>query len=741
MIKKPNSTTAKLLSFLQKNSGAKLSRKDLLKMEAPVSRATRHQKGKRPRPTAGRESVQDLSAVLADLELLRLITSTGNKVIPRDPFVITGRASLSPQGLVFVAPFDADPAARDIFVAPPDARDTLPGDEVLVRLTDRTRDRFEGTIIRVIKRARTLYRMQILDTKVRGGILGILLDVPARIPTCLDASRIPGELVRKIKADTVVIVSLSGASVKLMGVYFKEAEFKRFEDDTDLDTDFARILLKYNMDPVYPSGIPLPPANLSVSPSTVHDWKDRKDLRDLLTFTIDGADSKDFDDAISLLPGKNKNTARLFVHIADVSHYVGLNSPLDKEAKARATSVYLVNRVVPMLPPILSENLCSLVALVDRLAFTAEMEINLKNGEIKSYSFYKSIIHVDRRFTYDIAEQSLNDTPHSDVLRAHTETLQEMWRLASFLRERRIKEGRIDINMKEPAITIHPNTGDISIHYKDRLKSSMLIEEFMLSANQAAAHLMKKKKANTLYRVHDPMDEAKMENLNNFFALYNIPFELKDTRATSIQKSFNAIARHPDSVRVGNIYQMVLLRSFMQAVYRGQPSGHWGLAFTDYCHFTSPIRRYPDLVVHRVLAAITSKQKQPYREEEIEALGRHTSDMERKAFEAERDMQKLKVIRYIESSDQKRYRGVITGFRSDRVFLELEDLPVEGVVTLNHLTDGAELILPDRFSAFIKKLSRPAFLGEEWELELENIQVEEMKLYFKPVWKNIKKAF
>lgn len=740
---------SKILSILQKKSGSKLSVKELHSELFPAKdKVKKKKKYKLFRRSPPEELLQDPHMILAELELLGLIRQSGNRIFPADPFLLTGKVSMNPQGLVFISPRGADPAARDIFVAPRDALEAMPGDEVQIRLKDRTKDRFEGSVIRILNRSRTLYRMSLLESKGTEFLPGTLLDTPGRMMAALDVQSIPEDVRANLSREQNVVVELTGETRKMMGVSVRMARYSASEGSIHEDTDFERILIKYDLDPEFPPEIPLPPADMGIHESSVRDWKERKDIRDLFTVTIDGADSKDFDDAISLVPGNKDGKWKLYVHIADVSHYVTKGSALDREAQKRATSVYLTDRVVPMLPGVLSENLCSLVAKTNRLAFTAEMDLDAKTGTITNSRFYKSIIYVDKRLTYDIAEDFIDNQSgleqheeNSEVRSQLFELLGHMWSLAKDLRVKRIARGKIDLDIPEPKIITDRDGKVQSIEYRKRLKSSILIEEFMLSANQAVAKFLKKKSARVLYRVHEPMDESKLENLNTFFQIYNVPLILKSTDQHEIIRALDTIGQMPDAKTIQNIFQLILLRSFMQASYRGEPLGHWGLGFTDYCHFTSPIRRYPDLVVHRVLHAILSSGKQPYSSEEIDDLGILTSEQERKAMEAERDMHRLKVIRSIESSGQKEFRGFITGFKTDRIFLELEDLPAEGVVTQNHITRENQLILPDRFSVYINRLSRPAFLGEKWDLELERIDIEEIRLYFKPVWKRIQKAF
>lgn len=727
--------TTKLLKLLSAKAGTRMTIAEI-KKNLPAGKSYSSGKKKKGRGKYRKSSLmefaEDPTIILKELELLGLVEIKSNKVQIAEPFEISGKASVSPQGLVFVTARGADPVARDIFVAPRNSLGALPGDEVSVALRDKKRDRFEGEVTSIDKRARSFFRIKILSPPRRGMVVGAVLDIPSHLSAAFSTDNIASDTKDRIKTDTIIIARLTGKSIYHLGTYFQEARFVRFENDTDMDSDFARILMKYNTDPVYPD-LSLPDTESEVNEKTVHDWFKRKDVRNLYTITIDGADSKDFDDALSIVSHSSTRWT-VYVHIADVAYYVEPDSPLDDEARARATSYYLANRVVPMLPPVLSENLCSLIQDKNRLAFTAEMLVDPRSGKILKSSFYRSIIKVDKRLTYDIAEQILDndDTKNPG-------DLGKMWQLSQIQKAARIKKGRLDLVIPDPSVHIGEDDMIDRISYKPRLKSSMLIEEFMLSANTAVAEYLRKKNAKTLFRVHAPMDEAKLEQLNMFFRLYNISMELKDTKPASLQKALKEVKeKGPLEER---IFNMLMLRSFMQAQYRGEPAGHWGLGMQDYCHFTSPIRRYPDLVVHRSLAAILSRKKQPYTKEEIQELGFHTSEQERKAMDAERDMMKLKMIRKIQSEEKKTYHGFLTGFRPDRVFLELEEIPVEGLVNFSHLTNDSELILPDPFSVFIKKLSRPAFLGERWELELEKADAEEMRIYFKPIWGSETRAF
>lgn len=715
--------TERLIRILEKHQGKQISRKDLDKELA----------GKRRKPSRrGFFEDRDPDVVLTDLETLGLIKREKGMIQIRRPFLMEARASLNPTGLVFAVPrlpFKQKDRVRDIFIPPAKSAGAMTNDLVLVRLVDRKRDRFEGEVMSVLQRSRRFYRFRVLSVPAGGHVPGQLLDMPGRFSSLIDVRGMSADTRSRIETDSILIVEMTGKSIRHQNAYFHEAHFVRFEDETEFDLDFDRILIKYDLNPVYPA-LPF----RSTDPddeASVSDWKKRKDLRRLYTITIDGADSKDFDDALSL-EILSRHKWKLYVHIADVSYYVEKGSPLDHEALARSTSYYLANRVVPMLPPELSENLCSLVAGKNRLAFTAEMEVDPATGRIRSATFYRSIIRVDRRYTYDIAETCLDSKERDPILF-------DLWKLAQAQKASRMREGRIDLEIAEPKFKFGAKDTVEAIESRARLRSSMLIEECMLSANTAVAAFLKKKKAATLYRIHSSMDETKLETLNAFFEIYKVRFELRDADPASLQKALDCVREKGELE--SRIFNMLLLRSFMQAQYSPEPIGHWGLGFEDYCHFTSPIRRYPDLVVHRSLLSCIEKKKPAYLDSEMDDLALQTSEKERHAMEAERDMWKLKLIRFIEQSGRTEFHGFLTGFRSDLVYLEIEECPVEGIVAATHLTSDGELVLPDPFSVYVKRLSRPAFLGERWKLELDRIDSEALRLYFKPVWGSEQRAF
>ncbi len=708
-----NKIIAKTYRYLKANSGKDISWNLLMEDLAEKKKDKKH--GKKH----SGDHKEDLMIFLNFLESELLIEKHKKHVHVSKNFKITGKISLSKWGDGFVKLR----SQKEVFVPREFTEGAIPGDTVeIIPLGFGKRGRLEGEVREVIKRGRTFYRLKIVDADEHY-FYGIILDQNGEEKEgFLRKKSLLADVVRSIKKDDVLIVKFREDSFQSGNLY--ETSFLRFEEGDSRDRDYNRILLKYDFHQNYPEEIILNFPE-TPGPENTEDWGERADLRNLWTATIDGATSKDFDDAVSI--ETEGDVVRFYVHIADVGHYVRLHTPLDEEALKRATSVYLTDHVVPMLPPVLSEDLCSLVAGKDRLAFTAEMTGDW-NGRIHSARFYKSIIKVDRRYTYESAEEEI-------IKNEEGSRICLLNRLAEGQRKSRMEEGRVDLNLKEVYFSTAEDGSVKEVKIRERLKSHMLIEELMLSANQKTAEFIRRKKAPALFRIHEVMDEDKLETLNSFLKIYGFRNQISSVDYKEIRKVQKAVSGH-ESERVFNY---ILLRSFMQAFYGGGKGGHWGLGFTDYCHFTSPIRRYPDLVIHRVLEALIRDEELPYSKDEIVDLGFHTSEEERRAAEAERDMNRLKVCRYIDAAGVKEFTGIIIGIKPQNIFVELENIYGEAVVKHHHFTDETELHLMNEFSFLSKKYSRPFFLGERLKLELEKTDFEEMRIYARPIISEKKK--
>lgn len=407
----------------------------------------------------------------------------------------------------------------------------------------------------------------------------------------------------------------------------------------------------------------------------------RLDLRDKNIFTIDPDDAKDFDDAIHVTP-LGKNRYEVGVHIADVSHYVKPGSAIDQEARVRATSVYLADRVIPMLPENLSNVVCSLRPGEDKLTFTCLMEVDLK-GNVHNFSFHESVIHSKQRFTYAEAQQLIDDESATHNLDTD---LRLAAQIARTFTKHRFKEGSVEFDLPEIRVKLDEKGNPTAIVRKEIKEANRLIEEFMLLANQCAAKAVEEKGKPTpayVYRVHDQPNAEKIQQLANYLRTFGLELSLADGNIDSVQLN-NLLARVKGKPSEP-IIKMASLRAMAKASYATENIGHYGLGFSHYTHFTSPIRRYPDLLVHRILKQVLLK-KDVYRED-LEALCKHCSEMEKRAEEAERVTTRQKQVLYAVNHIGASFDGVITSVTRFGVFVELEGLWLEGLVHVKDL-DG-----------------------------------------------------
>lgn len=703
-----NSLQKNITEFLKKNLNQKILKTEIYKIFANIDDKKIPEKKLRKLKEEKKYLVEEYLWVLSNVGLVqndKKFIKVGNK------FSFQGRISITRRGDGFVE------IAKDLeaFVPVFFTESAMNGDLVEIEpIGVGKKDRIECRVTKILKKGRILFRMKV--TSLDGNFFeGKILDLAGTEKfALLNKKSILTEIKNSISIDDVLVVKQKENSEPVDDSI--EVSFIKIENGKNSDIDLDRILMKYNLIQSHPDykDLKLPE---EVIESEIEDFERRVDLRDLYTITIDGETAKDFDDAISFIEEEKK--IRFYVHIADVSYYVKKNSALDKEAFSRATSVYLANRVVPMLPPELSENLCSLVANKNRLAFTVEMEADYK-GKIYSAKFYKSIIKVNERYTYERAETEIKNSPE-------TNWLNKIMKLANALKKQRIQSGRIDLNFKETYILEDPsNPKNVQIKIRERLNSHILIEEMMLSANTKVAEFLRKKKVNTLYRIHESMDEDKLEKLNDLLKLYGFKTRIKTVEYEDLKKALETISGHKSE----KIFNYFLLRSFMQAYYGGEAIGHWGLGFRDYCHFTSPIRRYPDLVCHRALEKILIEEE-AYSKDEILEMGNHCSKEERKAAEAERDILKLKACRLIDSIGVKEFKATITGIKPHLVYVELDEYLTEGAISYVHFTNEIELKIMDDFSFYSKKYTKSFFLGDKLDLQLEKIDFEEIKIFLK----------
>ena len=465
------------------------------------------------------------------------------------------------------------------------------------------------------------------------------------------------------------------------------------------------------------------------------DLEDRLDIRDKAVFTIDPVDAKDFDDALSIEP-LSKGNYRVGVHIADVSHYVPEGSALDKEAHKRATSVYLVDRVIPMLPSRLSEKVCSLNPGVDRMAFSVFFNIT-ESGEVKKYEFHKTVIHSKRRFTYEDVQQIL-DAGEGDYLNE----LQVLEKLSKTLRAQRMESGGLDFETEEVRFRLGSKGEPIEVIKKERLDSHRLIEEFMLLANRTvAAYLTVKFGQNekaphpVIYRVHGAPQMEKVQVLASF--VRKIGFDLKLDRkgkesATVSSKALRELLQKVHGTNVEFLVNELVLRSMSKAVYSPSNDGHFGLGFEHYTHFTSPIRRYPDLLVHRMLFEYEGarKKRKKLSAERISAITNTlgsvcqiSNEREKIATEAERESIKLKQVEYMSAHLGNTYAGVITGATEYGIYVRMVDFAIEGLVHMRNLKDDYYEYDESTYSLVGKRKKRKLQIGQRLKVKVHEVDM------------------
>ena len=459
----------------------------------------------------------------------------------------------------------------------------------------------------------------------------------------------------------------------------------------------------------------------------------RKDFRGVTTMTIDPADAKDFDDALSFQTLENGNV-EVGIHIADVSHYVREGEAIDKEAQARGTSVYLVDRVIPMLPEVLSNDLCSLRPNEDRLAFSAVFELD-HDGHVQNEWFGQTIIHSDKRFSYEEAQEVL-DRENGP----HLAELQTMMSIGRKIRTKRFKKGAIAFEQPEVKFELDENKKPIRVYAKHRTETMLMIEDYMLLANMRVAEYIYKlankqaRKMPFIYRIHDIPNPEKIDELSIF--LHALGYDLKNTDGVVKANDINALLASVEGKPEENLIKTSTIRSMAKAVYSTQNIGHFGLAFKHYTHFTSPIRRYPDLMAHRLLrrhldgSPISAKEAS-----KNEMLAVQSSQREMEAVSAERDSIKFKQVEYMLDKVGQEFDAIISGVTKFGIFVEEKESKAEGLISMSNLSGDYYDFEPSTYSVKGQRTKKAFRLGDEIRVKLINADLEERRLDFEVVKK------
>ena len=494
----------------------------------------------------------------------------------------------------------------------------------------------------------------------------------------------------------------------------------------DNTTEMHAILAEFGLPYVYPASVEKA-ADKIPAEIPAEEYAKREDFRNITTFTIDPKDAKDFDDALSVRKLKD-NLWEVGVHIADVTHYVTEGGIIDKEAEKRATSVYLVDRTIPMLPERLCNFICSLRPDEEKLAYSAIFEMTDK-GEVKNSRIVHTVIKSDRRFTYEEAQQII-ETKEGDF----KEEILKLDSLAKILREKRFAAGAINFDRYEVKFEIDEKGKPVSVYFKESKDANKLVEEFMLLANRTVAEKIgrvpKNKKPKVFpYRIHDLPDPEKLDNLSQFIARFGYKLRTSGTK-TDVSKSINHLLDDIQGKKEENLIETVSIRAMQKARYSVHNIGHYGLAFDYYTHFTSPIRRYPDMMVHRLLTKYLDLGGRSVSEQKYEALCEHSSGMEQIAANAERASIKYKQVEYMTERLGQTYDGVISGVTEWGLYVELNENKCEGMIPIRDLDDDYYEFDEKNYCLRGRRKKRTYSLGDAITIKVARANLEKKQLDF-----------
>lgn len=629
---------------------------------------------------------------------------------------VTGVIDFAANGNAYVA---VDGLDEDIFIHQKNVKDALQGDTVLVVTYHFKGKKLEGSVLEVLERANDTFvgTFQYVEQKEFGFVVidKKQINTDIFIPKSKFNGAQNGEkVVAKMLFWDENSKNPEGEIIQVLGV------------PGEHETEIHSILAEYGLPYEFPAEVEQEADRIDRKISAT-EVKKRRDMRKVLTFTIDPKDAKDFDDALSLQKLENGNW-EVGVHIADVSHYVRPGTILDDEAYKRATSVYLVDRVVPMLPEVLSNNVCSLRPNEEKFTFSAVFELN-DNAEIQNQWFGRTVIYSDRRFTYEEAQERI-ETGKGDL----AEEILTLDRLAKILRKGRLKNGAIAFDRSEVKFNLNENNEPIGVYFKISKDANHLIEEFMLLANRKVSEFVSLKKnggdsGNTfVYRIHDDPDPAKLMALKDFVGTFGYKMNLANTK--KVAESMNKLLSEVKGKGEENMIETLAMRTMSKAVYSTENIGHYGLAFSHYSHFTSPIRRYPDLVAHRLLQHYLDGGKSP-NAAEYEDMMKHCSAMERLASDAERDSIKFMQVKFMEKHIGEVFEGVISGTADFGFWVEIPENGAEGLIKLRDLTDDSYYHEPKSHTIVGKRTGKEYQLGDRVKIKVLKANLIAKQLDFK----------
>jgi ribonuclease R len=657
-----------------------------------------------------RELLRDLA------EEGKVVRIRGNRYgLPSKMSLTVGRVKAHPDGYGFVIP--EKEGEEDVFISPRNLKEAMHGDRVIARIESVRQKGKEGSVIRILERK----TRRVVGKFMKAKNYAYIIPEDERI---LQEVFIPEGETKKARPNQLVVAEITRYPTERARPEGRVTHILGYPDDPEIGPQI--IIHKYDLPHRFSSAALKEAQDLSPLPSS-SEYRERVDLREVPTFTIDGENARDFDDAVSI-ERQRDGGIKLYVSISDVSHYVKEGGPLDEEAYLRGTSVYFPDRAIPMFPPELSHHICCLHPRLDRLTLTAELRYDAK-GEKTGVQFYPSVIRSDERLTYTLVKKILvdGDAEIKNEFRHLLPSLELMANLCQELRRRRMGRGAIDFDLPEPEVILDLQGETEDIIRADRNLAHQMIEEFMISANEAVAHFMGEKGFPFVYRIHEPPQKEAIVEFRRFIS--HLGYKMRkdsDCSSKEFQRILSEVKGRPEERVVND----VLLRSMKWAKYSAKNLGHFGLASDAYTHFTSPIRRYPDLIVHRLLKRVLSEKEIKISEETLAHQANHLSNRERVAMEAEREIVDRYKVRFMKGKTGEELEGVISGVTAFGFFVELKDFFVEGLVRVTSLHDDYYQYHEKKYCLVGERTHKTFRIGDEVRVRVDRVDVERRHIDF-----------